>query len=187
MRHDKIRIVMNVPGIHNVHNALAASAVAICSGFSENEIRDGLETFSSYDKRMQVVQSGKVTILNDSYNANPDSYHAALQTLEHIATQNKSRKIVVFGDMLELGLKSESYHQELFFNLLDYNIDAIFTLGEESKVAGDLLRDRGYENIFSFNTHEELGKKLNSFIDAGDIILIKGSRGMLMEKVLAFL
>ncbi len=180
-------IQMCVPGIHNVKNALAASAVALHFGFTESAIKEALERFLSYDKRMQIVRNGDVMIINDSYNANPDSYLPALQTLQHIASKHNSRKLVVFGDMLELGLNSEALHQELMFNLLDYNIDAIFTLGESSALGGRLLKDRGFDQVYSFNDHQTLAQALKKFLNPGDIILLKGSRGMQVEKILAFL
>jgi UDP-N-acetylmuramoyl-tripeptide--D-alanyl-D-alanine ligase len=184
---DKIDIHMKVPGMHNVNNALAASAIALHFGFSESEIRDSLQSFLAYDKRMQVVRNGDIMIINDSYNANPDSYLPALQTLEHIARQKRSRKIVVIGDMLELGINGEALHQELMLTILDHNVDGVFTLGKDTALAAELLRDKGYKNIYSFDTHNELGKSLHDFMRSGDIILLKGSRGMLMEKILAYL
>lgn len=184
---DKVRIEMRVPGMHNIKNALAASAVALYFGFTESEIKDALESFRAYDKRMQIVKNGDTMIINDSYNANPDSYIPALETLEHIAEKNHRRKIVVVGDMLELGLNGEALHQDLMFNLLEYNVDGIFTLGELTSIAAGLLRERGYQNIFNFNSHDELGKSLKEYMRPGDIVLIKGSRGMQMEKVMAFL
>jgi len=184
---EKVKINMGVPGIHNVQNALAASAVALHFGFSENEIKDILESFTAYDKRMQIVNNGQNLIINDSYNANPDSFLAALATLEHIAKQKNSRKIIVIGDMLELGLTSEALHQELMFNLLEYNVNGIFTLGPATALGAELLRERGYQKIYSFSSHEDLGTALSKFIGPDDIILLKGSRGMQMEKVLAFI
>jgi UDP-N-acetylmuramoyl-tripeptide--D-alanyl-D-alanine ligase len=184
---NKIEIQMKVSGIHNVKNALAASTVALHFGFTETEIRDSLENFMAYDKRMQLVRNGNIMIINDSYNANPDSYLPALQTLEHIARQKKSRKIVVVGDMLELGLNGEALHQELMLSILEYNVDGIFTLGTETAIAAELLRERGYKNIYSFDSHSELGETLHNFMRSGDIILLKGSRGMAMEKILAYL
>jgi UDP-N-acetylmuramoyl-tripeptide--D-alanyl-D-alanine ligase len=180
-------ISLHIAGLHNVKNALAASTVAISLGFSEKEIKRALEEFTPYEKRMQIIKNGKTTIINDSYNANPDSYIPALETLMHIAEKHKSRKIVVMGDMLELGLKSDTLHQDLFFNLLNYDLDGIFTMGDACALAAEKLRTRGFERIYSFTSHQALAKKLKRFIKKNDIILIKGSRGMQMEKILAFL
>jgi len=184
---NKTEIQMRVAGMHNVNNALAASAVALYFGFNEEEIKVALEGFMAYDKRMQIVKNGDSMIINDSYNANPDSYEPALQTLEHIAAQRNGRKIVVVGDMLELGLEGEALHQELMFNLLDYNVDGIFTLGSGTALGADLLKERGYQKIYSFKSHSSLGEALKKFMKPGDIVLLKGSRGMQMEKILAYL
>ena len=110
------------------------------------------------------TSSPGITVIDDSYNANPDSYLPALKTLEHIARKKKSRKIVVIGDMLELGLNGEALHQELMLTILEYNVDGIFTLGKDTAIAAELLRDRGYKNIFSYESHNELGKSLHDFI-----------------------
>jgi UDP-N-acetylmuramoyl-tripeptide--D-alanyl-D-alanine ligase len=184
---EQTRIQMNVPGLHNVQNALAASAVALYFGFSEQEIKSALESYRAYDKRMQIMKNGEITIINDSYNANPDSYLPALQTMEHMAEKNNQRKIVVIGDMLELGPNADALHRDLMLKLLEFNVDGIFTLGSLTSLNARIVRERGFQDIFSFESHQELGESLREFMKPGDIILIKGSRGMQMEKVLASL
>ena len=89
--------------------------------------------------------------------------------------------------MLELGLQSIPLHEELMYKLLEYDISAIFTLGKECALAAQVLRDRGYEHVFSFQTHEQLAKKLKRYLKKGDMLLLKGSRGMRMEKILGYL
>ncbi len=180
-------IQLHVAGLHNVNNALAAATVALSFGFSEREIKKALEKYVSYDKRMQIIRTGGLTIINDAYNSNPDSFIKALETLNHIAKEHTSRRIVVMGDMLELGLESEALHQELLISLLDFDIEGIFTLGKASNTAGDVLRYRGFDRVYSFTSHEQLGKELKKFCKKGDTLLLKGSRGMQMEKVLAYL
>jgi UDP-N-acetylmuramoyl-tripeptide--D-alanyl-D-alanine ligase len=184
---ERTRIQMKVPGLHNVQNALAASAVALYFDFSEQEIKAALESYKAYDKRMQIVKNGKITIINDSYNANPDSYLPALETMEHMSEKKNRRKLVVIGDMLELGQNAESLHRDLMHKLLDFNVDGIFTLGHFTSMHADELKKLGFQNIFTFESHQELGESLRDFMKPGDIILIKGSRGMQMEKVLASL
>jgi UDP-N-acetylmuramoyl-tripeptide--D-alanyl-D-alanine ligase len=184
---NRTKIVMNIAGLHNVRNALAASTVAISYKYSEQEIKAALEDFTPYEKRMQIIKNDNITIINDSYNANPDSYIPALETLKHVALRHNSRKVVVMGDMLELGLESDALHQDLFFDLLDYDLDGIFTLGDACSIAADKLKDRGFKNIYSYDSHRALAENLKKFIKSKDIILLKGSRGMQMEKVLAFL
>jgi UDP-N-acetylmuramoyl-tripeptide--D-alanyl-D-alanine ligase len=183
----KTSIHMQVAGTQNVQNALAASAVGLSYGLSENAIKKALEEYSAYDKRMQIIKSGQSLIINDTYNANPDSFTPALDTLSYLASGKKNRRVLVVGDMLELGSKSEQLHQKLFANLLDYKIDGIFSFGKACENATRSIKEKGFLNAYSFDSHEELAKKLKKFLKPGDVILIKGSRGMQMEKVLAFL
>ncbi len=183
----KTTIHMQVPGTQNVQNALAASAVGLSYGLSENVIKKALEEYASYDKRMQIIKNGQSLIINDTYNANPDSFYPALDTLSYLTTGKNKRRILVVGDMLELGKKTDDLHRKLFMNLLDYKIDGIFTFGEACDKAVHQIRERGFLNAYSFDSHEKLAKELKDFLKPGDVILIKGSRGMQMEKVLAFL
>jgi len=96
---NKVNIKMKIAGTHHIQNALAASTVALHFGFKEKEVKEALEEYTAYDKRMQTVKSGGVVFINDSYNANPDSFLPALSTLQHIADKNNGRKIVVMGVM----------------------------------------------------------------------------------------
>jgi UDP-N-acetylmuramoyl-tripeptide--D-alanyl-D-alanine ligase len=183
--HTTIRL--GVAGLHNVQNALAASTVALRFGFHEQEIKSVLEKYSSYDKRMQIINQGGCLIINDSYNANPDSFVPAVKTLVHIAGKQSRRKIAVLGDMLELGENSVALHRELLQLLRSSAIDSIFTLGEIfSKAVRDLKAQKSVP-VVSFTSHQELATALKKFVQPHDVILIKGSRGMQMEKILAFL
>ena len=184
---NKVKIKMKIAGTHHVQNALAASTVASYFGFKEKEIKETLEKYTAYDKRMQTVKSGGIVFINDTYNANPDSFLPALSTLQHIADRNNGRKIVVMGDMLELGLESESIHYNLIMNMLDYDINGIFAIGKICDTVVHDLKQRGYNNIFWFRSHENLAQSLRKYLKKGDYCLIKGSRGMQMEKVLGYL
>jgi UDP-N-acetylmuramoyl-tripeptide--D-alanyl-D-alanine ligase len=183
----KTTIHMKVPGVQNVQNALAASAVGLSYGIPENSIKRALEEYSAYDKRMQIIKNGPTVIINDTYNANPDSFYPALNTLSYLSEGKNKRRVLVIGDMLELGKKTNDLHRKLFMSFLDYKIDGIFTFGEACNKAAHLIKEKGYLSAFSFRSHEELAKELMEFLKPGDVILIKGSRGMQMEKVLAFL
>lgn len=183
----KVKIKMKIAGEHHVQNALAASSVALQFGLSESEIKDALQEYHAYDKRMQTVKCGDVTVINDSYNANPDSFLPALKTLKHIADKNSGRKIVVMGDMLELGLESESIHNDLILNMLDFDISGIFTIGKICDIVVHDLKQRGFDNIFWFKNHESLANSLKNYLKKGDYCLLKGSRGVQMEKVLGYL
>jgi UDP-N-acetylmuramoyl-tripeptide--D-alanyl-D-alanine ligase len=180
-------IYMQIAGVHNVRNALAAASIAISIGFSEKQIKSALESFKPYEKRMQIIKNDNITIINDSYNANPDSYLPALETLNRLAQEHNNRKLVVMGDMLELGEKSLSLHQDLCSVLIKYKIDGIFTLGEACTAAARLFKKKGFKNIYSYDSHEALATNLKKFLRPNDILLLKGSRGMQMEKILAYL
>jgi UDP-N-acetylmuramoyl-tripeptide--D-alanyl-D-alanine ligase len=183
----KTQIHMQIPGVHNIRNALAASSVGLHFGLSQNEIKSALESYSAYDKRMQIIKNGHTSIINDTYNANPDSFLPALETLNHLAGSSGHRKIVVVGDMLELGAKSQILHHELFQLFIKLGIAAVFSIGPACKATTDLLKNQSDTSFYSFSSHEDLAGKLKDYINAGDVILLKGSRGMQMEKVLAFL
>jgi UDP-N-acetylmuramoyl-tripeptide--D-alanyl-D-alanine ligase len=185
---DKSVINMKIAGRQNIQNALAASTVALYSGFQEEEIKSALEKYTAYEKRMQIIQNGNWTIINDSYNANPDSFSPALETLLQLAAKQNCRKILVIGDMLELGNSSDQLHQEILHMAYSSNLDGIFTLGESFRKAAKKFKTKNpAADINCFLSHQELATALKKFIKANDIILIKGSRGMQMEKILAFL
>jgi UDP-N-acetylmuramoyl-tripeptide--D-alanyl-D-alanine ligase len=183
----KTTIHMHVPGIQNVQNALAASAVGLSFGLSEITIKKALEDYSAYDKRMQIITNGQSLIINDTYNANPDSFYPALSTLSYLTEGKNKRRILVVGDMLELGNKTDELHRKLFMSFLNYKIDSIFAFGKACDKAVRWIKEKGYLSAYSFDSQEELAKKLNDYLKPGDVVLIKGSRGMQMEKVLAFL
>lgn len=184
---NKVKIKMQIAGTHHISNALAASTVAIQFGFDEKEIKDALQEYKAYNQRMQIIESAGITFINDSYNANPDSFLPALKTLQHIAEKNNARKYVVMGDMLELGLESENIHYDLIFNMLDYDISGIFTFGKYCDLVVHELKQKGYNNIFWFKRHKDLANSLKNNLKKGDYCLLKGSRGMQMEKVLGYL
>ncbi len=180
-------IRMRVPGIHNIQNALAATSVGLYFGITEKQIKESLEEYNAYDKRMQIIKNAHLLIINDTYNANPDSFKAALDTLFHLSRGKNQRRIVIVGDMFELGNNSDQLHLKLFMQLLDYKVHGIFTMGEHCRSAATQIRKKGYEEVYSFESHEKLAENLKSYIKSGDVILLKGSRGMQMEKILAHL
>jgi UDP-N-acetylmuramyl pentapeptide synthase len=104
-----------------------------------------------------------------------------------MATRQACRKIAILGDMLELGAVSAQLHREVLQKVRSSGLDGIFTLGEFFRHAAENLKNNNHENIRSFSSHQDLAEELKNFIKPDDIILIKGSRGMQMEKILAFL
>ena len=168
-------------GRHNVYNSLAAVAVGIKLGLTAAEITAGLTSVSLTRMRQSIEKYGEYTIINDAYNASPMSMAAAIDTLVEVADQ---RKVAVLGDMLELGRIAEEAHQRIGRKLAGQGIEIVITLGELSKNIAQSAREYGVKNVISCVTHEEVEQALKRLLKPGDTILLKGSRGMRMEKVL---
>ncbi len=163
-------IELPIPGEHNIYNALAGIAVAKIIKIGKDSIRAGLHNFSPSSKRMQVIirKKDKVKIINDTYNANPQSMAAALKTIAGM----EGRKIAVLGEMYELGKQAAASHRKVLDLTKKLGIDAVFTYGT--------LWPKGPTR---YPDKRSLVKKLNKFIRPRDTILVKGSRGTKMEEV----
>ncbi len=177
-----IRAKINEIGISTTKNALAASAVALKFGLSDNEIINGLETYKhprwqSYG-RMSIERYGSITIINDTYNANPASMLNALETLANFKSANK--KIAALGDMLELGENSIKYHIEILNEAIKCS-DSVYLTGELMLSASKKLNS---SKIIHFKSKDELSQHLANNLETSDVLLVKGSRGMKMEEVI---
>jgi UDP-N-acetylmuramoyl-tripeptide--D-alanyl-D-alanine ligase len=171
-------IHVGVPGKHNAHNALAATAIGLFMKVPIKNIQKALASFQAASKRMQIQRTAQVTILNDTYNANPDSMLAALSTLQTMVS--KGKKIAVFADMLELGDQAKILHQQIGKAFEKYNVDFLFTFGSLSKYIHDnaVIQTKAH-----FEEKTALIEYLLQNLGEDDIVLIKGSRGMKMEEV----
>lgn len=169
-------------GEHNVYNALVAIAVGHFMGMSEGEIRSGLLQFKNLNMRQNVYNLQEVTLIDDSYNANPDSMKSALAVLAQIG-QGK-RKIAVLADMLELGDMAKGLHFEVGAFAASMDVDVLITVGGLAKFIAEGA-DSAKRNMstYSFLSNEEAFACLKSLIQPGDCILVKGSRGMHMEEI----
>jgi len=175
------QVVLSAHGRHNVYNALAAAAAAHALGVPGEVIRLGLEEFTPYDKRFQLEEVAGVTLIDDSYNANPASMAAALATLQELG--GEGRLAAVLGDMLELGEGSGEAHRELG-RLAAASVEKLCLLGALAGETAQGARDAGLgdSNLLVARDHEELGRELADWLRPGDCVLFKGSRGMRMEK-----
>ena len=180
----KRRFKLRVPGRHNVANALAAVAVGKHFGLTLDEIAAGLATFSAVDQRMHVFDINGIRVLDDSYNSNPDSCRAAFSTVADMRLDSAARRIAVLGDMLELGDYSRAEHERLADEAAQYKFDALFLFGEETKWTAQRAQQIGLRHVAHFEDKDELHRQLLRFIRRGDIVLVKGSRGMKMETVI---
>ncbi|OHB18784.1 MAG: hypothetical protein A3F96_00400 [Parcubacteria group bacterium RIFCSPLOWO2_12_FULL_40_10] len=183
----------NALGRHQVYAALAAAAVGLHFKMNLVEISQALEKMEFPKQRMKLMKGMRNSlIIDDSYNASPLSSHAALDTLKEfgdkvIAKNEKGRKIAVLGDMKELGIFTEKAHR-LVGNLVGERAEYLFTVGPAAKfIADSAFNQLPKENIMSFNDSVEAEEYLKSFIQEGDVVLVKGSRAMEMEKVVEFL
>lgn len=177
-----------VPGTHNVMNAMGALAVARALGVPTNDAIRGIESFKPMPMRMERIQLSKgIQIVNDSYNANPKSVVEALRTVS--GAKRAGRFVAVLGDMLELGKDSAKCHEEVGEAVAQYKVDRLFVFGER---AGDLAAGAKKSGMDSgkITIHKEIDRlkeEILDFIRTGDIVLVKGSRGMKMERVVEFL
>ena len=174
---------LRLPGRHNVANALAAAAAAVALEVPLGAIVRGLERFRSCPKRMELIRLAEGTmLLEDSYNANPLSVRAALQALDELG--GSGRRIAVLGDMLELGEEAPSLHREIGAEAAR-RADLLLLLGEwaQQTAAGALAAGMAPERLAVAGSHEEAAARLRAWVHPGDRVLVKGSRGMRMEKV----
>lgn len=177
-----------VPGRHMAGNAALAAAAAFHLGLRIEEIVAGLESAELNKGRLQVRRAAGFTILDDSYNANPDSMVAALETVAGFACTG--RRIAVLGRMAELGSHSDKEHLDLGEAVLRRGIDALVTVGREEALLiakGYLAAGGSAESVRSFEDHAACADHLRRTAAPEDIILIKGSRSAAMEKVIEIL
>jgi UDP-N-acetylmuramoyl-tripeptide--D-alanyl-D-alanine ligase len=178
-------IHLAIPGTHNAINALAAVAVGEYFGVAPEKIRHALETAQPVAKRMQILKRGELTIINDAYNANPESMAAALKFLAALPIPGSGRRIAVLDDMLELGETAALTHTEIGMMAKGLPIHAVFACGPQMKHLVQAIGETLWAEHFDDKAH--LGEELNCSLRAGDVILLKGSRAMAMEEVVEHL
>ena len=178
---EAVSINLGVFGNFMVSNALAAAAVGYLLGQSALEIKAGLEDFKPAYGRMNILMISRAHIIDDTYNANPDSMKAAIMTLKTLKGEN--RGAIIAGDMLELGEYTESMHKEIGLLSAKSDIAKLYITGKfaESVAAGAREEDDSLD-IFT-GTREEILEDLTDWLMPGDWVLIKGSRTMGMEKI----
>ena len=170
-------------GRHAVYNALAATTVGLLLGVKPEQIQARFSSFHNTGMRQKSYVKNGVTIIEDCYNAGPESTEAALDVLAGIKTDG--RRIAVLGDMLELGNRSAAEHYRIG-RLAVGKADLLLTYGEHSvrTLTGAITGGMNPKNTDHFDTHEDMAHMLKMRVSEGDVVLFKGSRGMRMEKVL---
>ncbi len=174
------RVESPLLGKHNVYNVLAAAAVALEHGITPSEIAEAVPELEAGDKRGQVVQLGNITVLYDCYNSSPKALMSAVDTLVEIPAQ---RRIVVAGEMLELGSTGEELHRECGRYIAGKKLDFLLGVRGLAKPMVDAAVEAGMRAEF-VATPEEAGDWLAQNVRDGDAVLLKASRGVKLEKAL---
>jgi len=177
-----------LPGIHNVYNALSAIAVARLFGMEPKDIREGLISFKPSAMRMEIINlDGRVKLINDVYNANPESMKAAIDVLNTM--KSGGRGICILGDMLELGDLSHEEHYKTGAYAASSGAEAIIAVGEFSDdiKRGAMASGMNSSSVHAFSGTKEAAVSLDELVRPGDTVLIKGSRGMKMEYIVDYL
>lgn len=171
-----------VLGDHNVNNALAAFVVARKYGIEPSDILDALSRFCPGAMRQNIVKTNGITLINDCYNSSPSSVQAGLKTLRQLKGK---RKIAVLGDMLEMGEMSETLHRDVGGYAVDTKADYLIAVGDMSRFIIEGACQNGFDrkNTKFFRTNVEVNSFLDSFLEEGDAILVKASRGMKLEEI----
>ena len=167
-------------GEHNVLNALAAVSVALARGMKVSEAIAALATLAPADKRGQVLQLGNITVINDCYNSNPKALHAMVDAL---AAMKAARRIVVAGEMLELGPAGEEMHRTAGRHVAEKKIEVLVGVRGLAQSMVEGVRNAGGRGEF-VATPEEAGEWLARETRDGDVVLLKASRGVKLEKAL---
>jgi len=174
------RATLSLVGTHNIYNALAAVAVGLERGLTPSEAVSALATLAPADKRGEVVQVGNITVINDCYNSNPKALEAMVDTL--VAMPAK-RHIVVAGEMLELGPPGEELHRGSGRHMAMQKIDWLVGVRGQAKPMVEAARKAGIRAEF-VATPEEAGEWLIRETRDGDVVLLKASRGVKLERAL---
>ena len=180
--HEEGTFMVHIPamGRHNVANALAAYCAATRLGLNARKVLRGISNFEQTGMRQKIVHSNGVDVIEDCYNANPDSMKAALAMFREYPCK---RRFALLGDMLELGDLSREAHEEVGRQAAESGIDTLITYGEQARRTAVVAAAKGLTTLHA-NTYREAADALLRLMQPGDALLVKASRGMALEKVL---
>lgn len=180
-------VELSIPGIHNVSNALAAIAVGLWFKVPIDSIVEGLRNYRPGKMRMNIFSLRRgIKVIDDTYNANPNSMEEAIKVLRDMSG---ARKVAVLGDMLELGEWTRQAHVDIGKSVVRNGINQLVGLGENSKYIAQGAASEGMsqKKIHSCLTVAEVNEHLRKLLRDGDVVLVKGSRGMKMERIVDFI
>ncbi len=182
---EPIDVQLPIPGRHMVTNALLAAGIGSALGLSKEQIAAGLSEASISTGRLRRFTSRECTVIDDSYNANPESMAAALQTLAECPVNGKGRRYAVLGHMAELGEVTLSAHQRIGRIAAQLELDTLITVGPEAHAIAEAALDQaGSTTILDFQKLEDAVAALEARIRPGDTLLFKGSRAAAIERVM---
>ena len=176
----RAQAILPLLGEHNIYNALAGVAVGLQYGVPLEVAADSLATLSAGDKRGEILNIGGATVINDCYNSNPKALDSMVQSLGKIPAQ---RRIVVAGEMLELGPAGEAMHRESGRHMAQYAIDRLIGVRGLAQAIVEGAKEAGLPAEF-VSTPEQAGEWLKREIKPGDVVLLKASRGVRLERAL---
>jgi UDP-N-acetylmuramoyl-tripeptide--D-alanyl-D-alanine ligase len=178
-------VSLGVFGHFNVYNALAAAAVSFSLGMNMSEIKAGLEAYTAFPMRFEILKAKEITLINDSYNSNPSSVEESIKELFRLG--DEGRRVAVLGDMYELDAFSETAHRDVGKLVCEAGLDVFVAVGEMMGLAADeIINFKGGTTgpeVFRFNDVNEAKENIMDILNQGDTVLIKGSRGMAMERI----
>lgn len=177
--YEGLEIHFKLPGKYNLNNALGAIAIARYAGCSALEIQQGLEHVKPIFGRSEIFR-GDITVIRDCYNANPDSMESAIGFCDDLTW--KGRKIFVLGSMLELGEQSRASHEKICRRVLSSTVNKVYLFGDDMISAGRTVFSQEYPVEYA-HSMDSLSKMLHEEVRPGDLVFIKGSRGMELERV----
>lgn len=171
-------------GMHNVYNALAAIGVAVELGIHFEDIKRGLMKFKNVGMRQQIFNLGDIVLIDDSYNASPDSVKSSAKILRNINSEGKN--VLVIADMLELGARSKDIHFDTGRYIAIEGVDVLITIGPNAKYLSDgALSVKSDLQSYHCNENKEAFEILKNILEKNDKVLVKGSRGMHTDEISA--
>ena len=180
------QVRLNVLGLFNVYNALAAAAVSASLGMGVDEIRDALQTYGGVPMRFELIRKKGMTVVNDAYNANPSSMEQSIRELLRIRTGG--RAVAVLGDMLELEEFSEKAHRKVGALVSALGLDVFVAVGDMMGLAAEeAVKSRvtkASPEVYTFKNSNDARVRIMDILKMGDTVLIKGSRSARMEKII---
>jgi len=179
-------VKLQVAGTHNIINSLAAIGAALCGGVAFLDAVRGIEQYGPESIRQKIIEYNNIKIIDDTYNASPESMKASLNVLMHLVG---TRKIAVLGNIFELGNFAEKAHRDVGNFISRLGLDFLVTVGNDASYIADeaITLDFNTEKIYKCNNTDEATIILRQIIKSGDVVLIKGSRAMKMELIVAAL